>query len=828
MEAEDTGNVEVSLNPSTTVDADGGIIVYDADKIEPASSKKELDGKNALPSSSPRLLSEKKLVGRDTGVSSQQLWVHELDSDDSTSPSLVESSSSASSKGWSEGESGTDKSTISAGSLSAFFDNHAHLLPIALKQVSSSRTLKASGSKKTPFKAHRDPAEIQKVTARSSEESSLFSLKLLNFQETLKSGRGREGSLLNVFGYESDEEDLDVILGPSTQTKSPKKSKTLSAWNDKIVTGLASKKSSIVLSSSTLLPTPEEPIELKESKGLGKKPSLPAKSSEDSYSKVDQMDYSTTSGLSDGMSSDVVYELKSSRSDPLQKYRLRRKRRFIKIMIWASLCILTAVMVTAAVLTLFPLVADESKVTQAADTQSFMFSEAPSQQPSQMFALPSSPNLTATSRPVAPETPTAAPIESPSAFPTILPTTRPSKQPTETPTETPTGIMVTSRPSKQPTEQPTTAPSPRVSETPSTSPLVQITLPPTERPTPLPTVRPTVLPTENPTPPPTKPPTQRPTGKPSSPPTKHPTQRPTGKPSSPPTKRPTQNPTKRPTQNPTQAPKVIENLISTFYVVGDLPYNDKERDRLIYHVNNLPSDAEFLFHVGDIRDGEDRSDCTREEFADVANILKKSRVPVFVVPGDNEYNDCPNLDKSWGDWVAEFGNFERHWDAQLRVTRDPTHPENFFFVHKRVLYIGLNVVGGWRHDYAEWERRLDIEWEWARSLIETNVRSVPSEASSVVIIGHADPRPSAHAPFFEPLKGYIRNELKNEVPIIYINGDQHYWQFDENFYGEPSFHRIMVEGGSKEPALKMTMTIPDDQYQGALDINDVYSYDRRL
>ena len=195
---------------------------------------------------------------------------------------------------------------------------------------------------------------------------------------------------------------------------------------------------------------------------------------------------------------------------------------------------------------------------------------------------------------------------------------------------------------------------------------------------------------------------------------------------------------------------------------------------------------------------------------------------------DNEYNDCPNLDESWDDYLAEFGNFEQHWNTQLRVNRDPVKTENFFFVHKRVLYVGLNVVGGWRHDYDEWERRLDMGWRWTRNLIETYIRPVPSEASTIVILAHADPRASAHAPFFEPLKNYIRNELRNEVPILYINGDQHYWQFDSNFYGEPSFHRLMVEGGSKEPALKMTMTIPNNPFQGPLEVSDVYSYDRQL
>jgi hypothetical protein len=77
----------------------------------------------------------------------------------------------------------------------------------------------------------------------------------------------------------------------------------------------------------------------------------------------------------------------------------------------------------------------------------------------------------------------------------------------------------------------------------------------------------------------------------------------------------------------------------------------------------------------------------------------------------------------------------------------------------------------------------------------------PSDAAGVVIFAHADPRPIAHASFFDPLQTYIANELNNEIPFIYVNGDQHYFQFDDNFYGQSTFHRMMVEVGSKQPPL---------------------------
>jgi hypothetical protein len=326
---------------------------------------------------------------------------------------------------------------------------------------------------------------------------------------------------------------------------------------------------------------------------------------------------------------------------------------------------------------------------------------------------------------------------------------------------------------------------------------------------------------------------------------------PTGSPSN---RAPIDPQTERPRESPTESPTKAGPLVANFFVIGDLPYNANEKDRLIEHVNSLPDDAEFLIHVGDIRDAENESDCELSEFEMVGDILKQSPVPVFIVPGgkctatpllpmfffpfltrifllqyiDNEYNDCPNLDESWGDWEAVFGNFEKHWDSSLNVTRDPGRPENFYFVHKRMLYIGLNIVGGLRHDKDEWETRLVDQWQWTKGLIETHIVEEPSDAAGVVIFAHADPRPTAHASFFDPLQNYIATELNNEIPFIYVNGDQHYFQFDDNFYGQSNFHRIMVEGGSEQPPLQMTVTVPNDTNHEKLLVQDICEYERFL
>lgn len=189
---------------------------------------------------------------------------------------------------------------------------------------------------------------------------------------------------------------------------------------------------------------------------------------------------------------------------------------------------------------------------------------------------------------------------------------------------------------------------------------------------------------------------------------------------------------------------------------------------------------------------------------------------------DNEYQDCPNFNEGWRSWKRVFAGFHNRWDTPFRVRQDSNRPENFYFVHKRVLYIGLNIVGGSNDDAREWRDRLTYQWHWTKGLLN---KFLPSrDAASVVIIGHADPREDDHKRFFGPLKDYIRNN--SGTPFLYLNGDRHYFERNKNFYGQRNFHRIMVEGGRNERPLRMELSVPKTSNHGRLRVSDVYSYRR--
>jgi len=71
-----------------------------------------------------------------------------------------------------------------------------------------------------------------------------------------------------------------------------------------------------------------------------------------------------------------------------------------------------------------------------------------------------------------------------------------------------------------------------------------------------------------------------------------------------------------------------EYLPSVFYAVGDTPYYSSHDRALTEDMETLPSDAEFVVHVGDLRFAQrGLRTCRRSEFEDAAACLKKSHAP---------------------------------------------------------------------------------------------------------------------------------------------------------------------------------------------------------
>ncbi len=235
----------------------------------------------------------------------------------------------------------------------------------------------------------------------------------------------------------------------------------------------------------------------------------------------------------------------------------------------------------------------------------------------------------------------------------------------------------------------------------------------------------------------------------------------------------------------------------TFYAMGDVPYTPAEDVLLPQQISELPPDAEFVIHLGDIKGGG--SPCNEAVYVKVSGMLSKAASPVFIIPGDNEWNDCVDPDpiQAWSHWKKHFMRFEQRWQHDLPVFRQLEREENFSFVKNDVLFIGLNIVGGRVYDEAEWKQRHGECLNWVRR----NLSQFGDKVGSVVIFGHAKPA-AIHQDFFDPLN---EDAQKFSKPLLYLHGDGHRWLQDRPFAAQ-NILRVQVDQGGIAPPVKVTVT----------------------
>jgi hypothetical protein len=248
-----------------------------------------------------------------------------------------------------------------------------------------------------------------------------------------------------------------------------------------------------------------------------------------------------------------------------------------------------------------------------------------------------------------------------------------------------------------------------------------------------------------------------------------------------------------------------------FSATGWGPYQPREEPLLERYVALVSADgrSEFLVHLGDIVGGHKKK-WPESQYAKVAGLLKKSRVPVFVVPGDNEWNDLDDPDEGWRFWTKHFLHFDKQFPGGPEVRRQEARPENFAFESKGVLLIGLNLVGGRVHDKQEWATRHRQNADWVRE----SFRAARERVRAAVIFAQAEPN-RTHEDFTRPL-GEIAKEFGK--PVLFLHADGHVWKVQERWLA-PNLTRVMTDQLSRAPPVLVTVT--DDPRRP-------FVFDRRL
>ncbi|MCK0156991.1 metallophosphoesterase [Cellulophaga sp. F20128] len=229
-----------------------------------------------------------------------------------------------------------------------------------------------------------------------------------------------------------------------------------------------------------------------------------------------------------------------------------------------------------------------------------------------------------------------------------------------------------------------------------------------------------------------------------------------------------------------------------FTAIGDVPYGEWQRDSILNVIaaHNIRANSEFVIHLGDIKTGQ--TACTDAAYKDASDILKMFQVPTFIVLGDNEYNDCINPDEAFALWNSYFFKFNTNWTFTPTIAYQPERPENFSWIQRKVLFLGINIVGSSVHDAQEWETRLTDDANWVKQHLETEKEKI----NAVVVFGHANIT-EGDPTKFKPFTDVFRNAAATfGKPILYLQGDGHLW-FTNKPWPEKNITRVQIDGGHR-------------------------------
>ncbi|MDH5604461.1 MAG: hypothetical protein OEY51_10995 [Cyclobacteriaceae bacterium] len=236
----------------------------------------------------------------------------------------------------------------------------------------------------------------------------------------------------------------------------------------------------------------------------------------------------------------------------------------------------------------------------------------------------------------------------------------------------------------------------------------------------------------------------------------------------------------------------VQHVPVSFTAMGDVPYTPQDFIDLAGQIEKHDKNASssFIIHLGDIKTSADS--CNERRYQEVANILKQSDISLFIIPGDNEYNDCDDPITAFSFWKKYFLHFHKKWEFPFPIEYDNERAENFSWVQEDVLFIAINLVGGRVYDSLEWNNRLRQNADW----VEQSVDRQESNVNAMVLFGHAFITGDTSGKF-TLFTDRFREIAKNfGKPVLYLHGDGHVYIHDRP-WPEANILRVQVDAGAR-------------------------------
>jgi len=250
----------------------------------------------------------------------------------------------------------------------------------------------------------------------------------------------------------------------------------------------------------------------------------------------------------------------------------------------------------------------------------------------------------------------------------------------------------------------------------------------------------------------------------------------------------------------------------TFYVTADVPYDADEEADLVHDLAKIAPTTSFAVHVGNIQDAAVNL-CDPNHYRHVAELMEEhSPKTVFIVPGQEDWANCPDPYAAWQNWYDQFQFFNNRWDntdnkGEFDVFHQKNQLENWAFLHREVLFLGVHSVGGTIVNQTATNARAERNYDWVAGMTETH----RSKIRSVVVFGNAKPGFEGSIMFFAQLEDFMRTF---DLPLMYVHaasgvgGIEHH----KAFLDTPLFTALQVETGVNSPPLRVNVGYGDDPF----------------
>ncbi len=145
--------------------------------------------------------------------------------------------------------------------------------------------------------------------------------------------------------------------------------------------------------------------------------------------------------------------------------------------------------------------------------------------------------------------------------------------------------------------------------------------------------------------------------------------------------------------------------------------------------------------------------------------LSNSPIPVYSIPGDNDYPKCTNSSEGWENYQRYMMNINtKYWDIPLEydVKRQVHRQENFSFLYRRVLFIGLNMVS---NVDDEWETafRVQDNIDWVSETVEAYWDNI----DAIFVMGYGRLFAAESVPFYDAMVSMMNKDGWADKLLVY-------------------------------------------------------------